>query len=182
MLLNFFFLTCSLLYSFCHQLTNELLHYGCVWVESFVYGQQMAGVTYFQHQCVVRIFESPFMLCRLWKWGWKWRGSIGNGIICKTVVAWVTVLFFRRWISGGFSFITFPILSMEVQHFCVLISEQYRKHVNFALVNLSRCRIVCVAPKLNFLAFKKFWFYRISNFVFVMVMYGCMDWQKHDWK
>ena len=63
-------------------------------------------------------------------------------------------MFFRRWVSGGFSCITFHILSMEVQHFCELISEQYRKHVNFALVNLSSRRIVCVALKLNFLAFK----------------------------
>jgi hypothetical protein len=96
----------------------------------------------------------PFILFRWCKWGGKWRGSNDNLIICKRDVAWVTVMFFRRWVSGGFSCKTFHILSMEVQHFFFFFSEQYRKHVNFALINLSRHRIVCVALKLNFLAFK----------------------------
>jgi len=65
---------------------NVLPHYGCVWVKSFVYAQQMAGVTYFQHQFVVHISESPLILFNWWKWGWKWRGSNGNGIVCKTGV------------------------------------------------------------------------------------------------
>ena len=90
-------------------------------------------------------------------------------------------MFFRKWVSDGFSCITFHILSMEVQHFCELISEQYRKHVNFALVNLSRRRIVCVCvcvcgSKTEFSCLQNnSGFTRISNFVFMVVLYGCMD-------